>query len=84
MAVPSIPEKGKRAVDRALGDDFLAHLPDTGDDELAEIQGSLVEVEIDVSEQRRDVHTAYDRIQNELTRRYREGRVSIDDLLRQG
>jgi hypothetical protein len=84
VAVPSIPERGRRAVDRALGDDFLARLPEIGDDELNEIQASLADVEAEISEQRRVVHKVYDRIQNELTQRYREGRVSIDDLLRQG
>ena len=84
VAVPSIPEQGRRAVDHALGDDFLARLPDIDDDELMQIQASLVEVEQEVSDQRKDVHEAYDKIQGELTRRYREGHVSIDDLLRQG
>ncbi len=84
VAIPSIPEQGRRAVDRALGDDFLARLPDIDDDELSTIQGSLVEVELEVSDQRRDVHDVYDKVQAELTRRYREGHVSIDELLRQG
>jgi hypothetical protein len=84
VAVPSLPERGKRAVDKVLGDDFLARLPDAADAELAEIQESLSEVEAEVSQQRRAVYDAYDRIQDELTRRYREGLVSIDELLRQG
>jgi hypothetical protein len=84
VAVPRIPEQGRRAVDRALGDDFLTRLPDLPVEELAEIQERLTEVEGEVSRQRRDVHRVYDRIQEELTRRYREGLVSIDELLRQG
>ncbi len=84
VAIPSIPERGRRAVDRVLGDDFLARLPDLEESELSEIQVSLADVEGEVSQQRRDVHSAYDRIQDELTRRYREGLVSVDELLRQG
>lgn len=82
VAVPQLPEKGRRAVDRALSDDFLVRLPDLPDEELAEVQGRLTEVEAEVSLQRRDVFEAHDRIQAELTRRYREGLVSIDELLR--
>jgi hypothetical protein len=84
VAVPRLPEKGRRAVDRALGDDFLARLPNLPDEELVEIQTRLTEVETEVSAQRRDVYRAYDLIQEELTRRYREGLVSVDELLRKG
>lgn len=81
VAVPSIPERGKRAVDRALSDDFLMRLPEVGDEELEEIQVRLGEIEAEVSRQRRAVFDAYDRIQAELTRRYRDGLLTVDDLL---
>jgi len=84
VAVPQLPEKGRRAVDRALADDFLVRLPDLPADELAEVQSMLTDVEAEVSAQRREVYDAHDRIQQELTRRYREGLLSVDELLRQG
>ncbi len=71
--LPEIPERGQRAVDRVLADDFLARLPEMADDELIEIQHRLAEVEEEVSRQRRAVYEAYDRVQKELTGRYRGG-----------
>jgi hypothetical protein len=71
--MPDIPERGQRAVDRVLADDFLARLPEMVDDELLEIQQRLTEVEMEVSRQRRAVYEAYDRVQAELTSRYRGG-----------
>lgn len=84
VAVPNIPERGRRAVDKALADDFLARLPELPDQDLAEIQRMLSDVEAEISEQRRDVYDTYDRIQGELARRYREGLLSVDELLRRG
>jgi phage gp36-like protein len=73
VEVPDLPTLGRRAVDRALADDFLARLPEMGDAELAEVQQRLAEAEADVSRQRRAVFEASDRIQAELVRRYRVG-----------
>jgi hypothetical protein len=73
VEVPDLPTLGRRAVDRALADDFLARLPEMGDAELAEVQHRLAEAEVDVSRQRRAVFEASDRIQAELVRRYRVG-----------
>jgi hypothetical protein len=82
VEVPDLPEVGRRAIDKVLSDDFLARLPDLGDDELAEIQQRLVAVEAELSRQRRAVYDAYDRIQAELTGRYEAGAADPDDLLR--
>jgi hypothetical protein len=65
-----------------LADDFLARLPDLEDEEIESIQATLAEVEGEVSSQRRTVFEAYDRVQSELTRRYREGLADADDLIR--
>lgn len=78
---PSMPERGRRAVDRALADDFLTRLPDLDDAELETAQVMLTEVEAVVSRQRRAVFEAHDRVQQELTRRYREGLADADELL---
>lgn len=78
VEVPDLPAAGRRAVDRALSDDFLAHLPDMEDDELATVQQRLAEAEAEISRQRRAVFDASDLLQAELVRRYRAGRQAGD------
>lgn len=70
IEAPDLPAKGRRLVDRALDDDYLMRLPSLTDEELQQAQVFISEVEVDVSQQRRRVHTALDRIQAELARRY--------------
>ncbi len=84
VEVPDIPRHGSRIVDKALDGDFIARLPSLGDEELAETQRFLEEVEAEVSRQRRVVHDALDVIQEELTRRYRDGSADPDELLASG
>lgn len=81
VEIPDLPETGRRTVDRALSDDFLSRLPDIDQDELEEIQRVLTEVEEEISEQRRLVYDTYEKLQAELTRRYRDGLADIDQLL---
>lgn len=81
IEAPDIPERGRRAVDRALDDGFLARLPSLADAELEEIQAALTEVERDVSAERRAVYDAQEAILAELTRRYREGLADVGGLL---
>lgn len=71
VEVPELPAQGRRAVDRALADDFLARLPEMSDADLAVVQQRLAEAEAEVSRQRRAVFEASDHIQAELVRRYR-------------
>jgi hypothetical protein len=79
--VPEIPVQGRREIDRVLADDFLARLPDLADGDIASAQAALTEIEAEISEQRRAVFEAHDRVQQELTRRYRDGLADADDLL---
>ena len=81
VILPALPEVRRRAVDKALEDDFLSRLAFVEEDELLEIQQSLVDVEGTISDQRRAVQDVYDAVQAELTRRYREGLASFDELL---
>jgi len=81
IEIPDIPSPGRRIVDRALDSDFLARLPSMGDEELRDAHGFLAEVESEVSQQRRQVHIALDRLQGELTRRYREGLADPGEVL---
>jgi len=72
VEIPDLPAQGRRAVDRALADDFLARLPEMDDAELAAVQHRLAEAEAEVSRHRRAVFEASDRLQAELVRRYRQ------------
>lgn len=81
LEMPEYAGQGRREVDKALGDDFLAHLPKLDEDELTAIRDELATTEKDVSGKRRKVYDAYDAITAELTRRYREGVADADELL---
>jgi len=81
IEIPDIPSPGRRLVDRALDSDFLARLPSMEDGDLRDTHAFLAEVEADVSQNRRIVHVTLDRLQEELTRRYREGLADPGELL---
>lgn len=81
IEAPNIPEVGRRTIDRVLEDDFLAHLPTIDDTEIEDIQTMLADTEAAISQQRRTVFEAYERIQGELSRRYRDGLADVDELL---
>lgn len=80
LTLPELSGAGNRPIDRVLGDGFLAHLPSLEDDELEEIQAVLTDAERQVSEQRRTVYDVHDRVNEEITRRYRDGLVDTADL----
>lgn len=81
LTLPELSGEGNRAIDRVLGDDFLAHLPSLEDNDLEEIQAALTDAEGEVSAQRRTVYDVHDRISAEITLRYREGLADAADLL---
>lgn len=81
LDLPELAGGGKREVDQALSDGFLARLPTTDVAELRSIREVLSETEGVVSDQRRAVYNAHDLITGEITRRYREGSTSADDFL---
>jgi len=81
LNLPDLSGAGNRAIDRALGDEFLAHLPSLEDHDLEEIQAALTDAEREVSTQRRAVYDVHDRISAEITIRYREGLADAADLL---
>lgn len=81
IETPEFAGAGRRAVDKALADDFLSRLPLIDDRELAGIREGLAASEQEVSDQRRAVYNAYDLITSELTRRYRDGAADADELL---
>jgi len=81
LDLPELAGTGRREVDAALSDGFLAHLPTTETAELKNIREVLSETEKTVSTQRRSVYNAHDIITGEITRRYREGSTSADEHL---
>lgn len=81
LDTPEFAGVGRREVDKALGDDFLSHLPRIEEGELVQIREGLAEAEADVSKKRRAVYDAYDIITEELTKRYRDGVADVADLL---
>ncbi|MDP8958944.1 MAG: aerial mycelium formation protein [Actinomycetota bacterium] len=83
VLAPDLPLEGRRHIDRVLADDFLARLPQVEEEELQDIQSELAEVESEVSGQRRSVQQVFDLIQAEITRRYKEGRADVEQLLDQ-
>jgi hypothetical protein len=80
IKAPDLPEVGKRPVDHALGNDFLARLPQLSDGELEETRAMLAEVETEISGQRRAVFGVIDLMQAELNRRYR-GDLADDESI---
>jgi len=81
LDLPELAGGGKREVDQALSDGFLAHLPTIDTDELHTIREVLSDTEQLVSKQRRAVYDAHDIITGEITRRYRDGSTSADEFL---
>lgn len=79
--LPDIPDVGKREIDVILRDDFLSRLGELTDSDLAHIQNQLTDAEAEISHDRRTVFEAFERLQAELTRRYRDGLADVDELL---
>ncbi len=63
----------RRGLEHLIGDDTLANLPVLPDDELRSTIGQLRELERDVSERRRALHSVIDRIELVLAERLRDG-----------
>jgi hypothetical protein len=80
LAPPTFEGPGRRSVDLALGDDFLARIPELTDEELDDIEATLAGEERSISSQRRLAQEARDALGAEVGRRYREGMTSVDDL----
>lgn len=78
VEAPDLPAAGRRAVDRALDDDFLIRLPEISDDDLAEVRQRLADAEAEISRLRRTVFDVSDLLQAELVRRFRADRQGGD------
>ena len=81
VELPDLPDVGRRDLDRVMGDDFVSHIGDFNDAELEDIRRGLAEAEQILSDDRRVVFEAYDKLQTELARRYREGLADPSELI---
>lgn len=62
----------------------LTNLPEVSDDWLRSIQARLLDFEHDVSGTRRQLFGRIDALQEELSRRYRSGEVTVDTVIAEG
>jgi hypothetical protein len=81
VTLPDLPDHRRRQIDEVLEADFLTRIALVEDDELNDIQRSLVETESQISSQRHAVQEAFNTIQSELTRRYKDGLANFDEIL---
>lgn len=72
--MPPIPSKtGRRLIDKIMEDGVLTRLPDLGDDEIRDASERLREIEMTLSQQRAQLHSVIDTLQDEIIARYRSG-----------
>jgi len=81
VTLPDLPDQRRRHIDEVLEADFLTRIALVEEDELNDIQRSLVETEGEISAQRHAVQEAFNTIQAELTRRYKDGLANFDEIL---
>ena len=72
---------GQRSHDTLVDDASLGQVPDLDDEELAALLARLQEKEAHISGLRRTVLEHLDALQDELVGRYRDGTVSVDDVV---
>ncbi|HUO46366.1 MAG TPA: aerial mycelium formation protein [Acidimicrobiia bacterium] len=69
--LPPLPIKGRRLVDRVLGNDLMIRLPELSIEDLAEAAVELAEVENELSATRGKVQEILDHLQAEVVARYK-------------
>jgi hypothetical protein len=74
-------ERYRQLAEEMLSDVELSDLGARTDDELHDAMGRLVRREQEVSRLRQSFQRMVDGCSNEITRRYRDGEASVDDLL---
>jgi hypothetical protein len=81
LEVAAVPDELAAELDQIVDIDALADLRSFDAAALDALAARLVEFERWVSERRRGVQAALDRLQAEIVRRYRDGEASVDGLL---
>jgi hypothetical protein len=69
--LPELPIKGRRHLDRILGNDLMIRLAELTEQDLAEASEELAEVEAEISAFRLQVQTVLDRLQAAVITRYK-------------
>lgn len=69
--LPDLPVKGRRQLDRILGNDLMIRLPDLSEGDLVEAAAELAEMEAEVSAVRLEVQAILDLLQSEVVARYK-------------
>jgi len=70
--MPPLPTTtGRRLIDKIMDDGILTQLPELTDEEVDEAVERLREVEAELSNQRKQLHTVIDALQDEIVARYR-------------
>jgi hypothetical protein len=78
---PSRVDEHRRAVEQVIADLGISDVEGHSDDEIRAALTRVEEFERNVSEDRRQVQQVMDALTGELTRRYRTGAASVEDLL---
>lgn len=79
---PSRVGEHRRRAELAVADPTMSNLTAMDDDQLAAARERLEDLEQELSADRHRVQVAMDACTEEITRRYRDGVVTIDDALR--
>lgn len=70
--MPPMPSKtGRRLIDKIMDDGVLTQLPELSDEEVRQALEGLREIETELSNQRKQLHSVIDHIQDEIVSRYR-------------
>lgn len=72
--LPPLPDIGRREVDQVLGDDVLTRLDEIDDEDLETAVDAIIEIEAEISNQRKMVQDVVDTLAAELSSRYRAQR----------
>jgi hypothetical protein len=78
---PSRVDEHRRAVEQVIADVGVSDVEGRSDDDLRSALDRLEEFEREVSEARQQVQKVMDALTTEITKRYRTGAASVDDLL---
>jgi uncharacterized protein YicC (UPF0701 family) len=81
LKLPDIDDDLLRLVDQIVPPGQLADLGELDGEQLAGLVEQLEALEREVSDVRRQLHGHIDRLQAEITRRYKSGEASVDSLL---
>ena len=69
--LPDLPVKGKRHLDRILGNDLMFRMSEMTEEELGEAATELTETEEEISAVRHEVQAVLNRLQSEVVARYK-------------